>query len=117
MGEATVLEVIKNLRWIKQIQKLGHKQKSRDICRSLVVDITSKCTCYDGVNMSRGQEVHLRYYVQTIYVCSETKDGGPRYLSRYSDSLRAGRSGDRIPVEARYSAHVHTRPGATQPPV
>ena len=30
---------------------------------------------------------------------------GPEYRSRYSDSLRAGWSGDRIPVEARFSAH------------
>ena len=34
------------------------------------------------------------------------------YLSRYSDWLRAGRSGDRIPVEARFSAPVQTSPGA-----
>ena len=29
----------------------------------------------------------------------------------YSDSLRAGRSRDRIPVQARFSAHVQTGRG------
>ena len=33
-------------------------------------------------------------------------------FSRYSDWLRAGRSGDRIPVEARFSVPVQTGPGA-----
>ena len=37
---------------------------------------------------------------------------GPRYLRRYSDRLRAGRSGDRIPVVVRFSAPVKTGPGA-----
>jgi hypothetical protein len=32
------------------------------------------------------------------------KNSGPEQLSRYNDSLRAERSGDRIPVEARFSA-------------
>jgi len=32
-------------------------------------------------------------------------------LSRYSDLLRAGRSGDRFPVRARYSAPAQTGPG------
>ena len=37
---------------------------------------------------------------------------GPGELSRYSDSLRAGRSEDRFPVKARFFALVQTGPGA-----
>jgi hypothetical protein len=33
---------------------------------------------------------------------------GPGYLRRYSDWLRAGWSGNRMPVEARFFAHIHT---------
>jgi hypothetical protein len=34
----------------------------------------------------------------------------PGYLSRYTDSLRVGRSGDRIQVEARFSESIQTGP-------
>ena len=41
-----------------------------------------------------------------------TKKGGPQYRRRYSNWLWAERSGDRIPVRARFSAPDQTGPGA-----
>ena len=55
---------------------------------------------------SNFHEIHS-YYQRTIFTCV-----GTGQLSHYSDSLRAGRSEDRIPVGARYSTPVHTGPGA-----
>ena len=41
-----------------------------------------------------------------------TQIRGPGERSRYRDSLRVGRSGDRVPVGARFSALIQTGPGA-----
>jgi hypothetical protein len=46
------------------------------------------------------------------YMWKHQGSSGPGSVVRYSYWLRAGRSRDRIPVEARFFAPVHTGPGA-----
>jgi hypothetical protein len=50
--------------------------------------------------------LHCLWYVWIPYICE------PGYLSQYSNSLQAGRSGDQIHVGVRFSAPVQTSPGA-----
>jgi hypothetical protein len=42
---------------------------------------------------------------------------GPGYLSRYSDSLRSGRSGDRILVGLSFAAPAQSGPGPNPVPL
>ena len=53
--------------------------------------------------------------VNGINIVTVTNKLWAGYRSRYSDWLRAGRTGDRILVEARFSAPVQTGPGARPP--
>ena len=51
-------------------------------------------------------------FLSTDFHKSTQVTKGPGQLSRYSDSIEAGRSGERIPVRARFFAQVQTGPGA-----
>jgi len=48
----------------------------------------------------------------TLFILNLSARCGQGQRSRYSDSLRAGRAGDRIPVAARFSTPVQTDSGA-----
>ena len=54
---------------------------------------------------------YIFVFIHVLFYC------GPGQLSQYCDSLRAGRSGDRIPVGVRIFAPAQTCPGPTQPPI
>jgi hypothetical protein len=52
----------------------------------------------------------LLHYIRTNIVLFKSK--GQQQLNQYSNSLQAERSGNRITVEARFSAPIQTGPGA-----
>ena len=50
------------------------------------------------------------------FYCVAQKGVWAGYLSRFSDWLRVGRSGDRIPVWARFTSPIQTDPGSHPAP-
>jgi hypothetical protein len=67
------------------------------------------------------QQIYLSLHVkvgkleQCISKCTPDLEGSG-YRTRYNDSLRAGRFGDGIPVEARFPHPSREAPRPTQPP-
>ena len=61
-----------------------------------------------------GKETNMRCHVTIIFLSLKYL-GRPGYRSQHSDSLRSGRSTDRIPLRVRFSALVHTAIGAHPP--
>ena len=77
----------------------------------LIPQKSSRKINYDGYG-AKAITKHTNY----SYSSSLLEVGGPRRLSRRSESLRPGRSGDRIPLWARFPAPVQTNPGAHSAP-
>jgi hypothetical protein len=50
-------------------------------------------------------------FITRIYHDARCSECHTSSVGRYSDWVRGGRSGDRIPVEARFSAPIETGPG------
>ena len=63
---------------------------------------------------NKNLNIHVKFMgsQSTLNLMCTTCNLWARYFIRYSDWLRAGRSGDRISVGMRYSAPVQTGPGA-----
>jgi hypothetical protein len=93
-----------------------HKHETRkrfvlSCCESST--LVANCDCC--VPQQGGSICRCRTQSQRVHrkqTCEEKRQSGPGYLGQYSDSLRARWPGDRIPVEARFSAPVQTGPGA-----
>ena len=81
-----------------------------------VLNLLMSSTCFEPDGSSSGRRLCIQLWCGAFYMHQYKQSVGRRVWARqrswYSDWLRAGRSGDRIPVGARFSAPVQTSPGA-----
>jgi hypothetical protein len=77
-------------------------------------NIKSRSSMYSSCyySLQKSVSAHLLRKVTIKYSELQFWSSGPGWRSWYSDLLQAERSGDRIPVEARFSAYVQTDPRA-----
>jgi hypothetical protein len=79
---------------------------------SSVFNVSMRPKQYDTLGLPDKIMTLYVYIANLFYFLEEPITAGE--VSRYDDCPRAGRSGDRIPVEARFSAPVPTGPEAHQ---
>jgi hypothetical protein len=65
-----------------------------------------------GASLKPQQNTNNEADLESLYSIAQHYTVTTQCKSRYSDSLQAGRSGDRIPVGARFSAPIQTGHGA-----
>jgi hypothetical protein len=97
--------------------RLAHRTSSCCKQTSLTVPAVTCATLLYRMCRLRRDEYGAYWYAFIQSVALYTWYWGywcARYLSQYSDWLRAGRSRDRIPMVARFFAYVQTDPGAHQ---
>ena len=86
--------------WLKRTESVSdYSQASNAEDRKQCDYVQSHIRHYD---VHKG-DINFPFNVNQLFISSRC---------RYSDSLRAGRSGDRIPVGVRFSVSVQTGPGA-----
>ena len=106
------------LRERKKFSLLDHLAECVCVCVCVCVRARARVRARISWNtwpITRIMNVKLLEHTTTPYFSYvQLVTGGPGYRSWHSDWLRAGRSGDRIPVDTRFSTPVQTSPGPTQ---
>jgi len=94
-----------------EISTVGRPRPELGCCATKTFDIKYESETWSLDSRRMTYIESLARAEENLWVYLKGRRCGPGWLSGYSDSLRAGRSGDRITVKT-FSAPVHTNPGA-----
>jgi hypothetical protein len=109
---ANIFRIIRNFWKLKHVVLVPIKSTAIHRINHTSSSVNLSQFTLTGVSVSKDNTPTVCNKITVLLITFCTGKNGPGWLSRYSDSLRAGRSGDRIPVGVKFFTPAQTSPGA-----